>query len=75
MHFQIGDVYDVGGSLALYWPDTHPSGPADENAGMPWLVLHPWGDTERAAELRLREDGTEPDRITNITGGRHTSNG
>lgn len=44
-----GAVYDVGGALAIYWPDTHPCGP---NRAEPWLILLSEGDTQWAAELR-----------------------
>lgn len=45
-----GAVYDVGGALAMYWPDEHPCGSGFQIK--PWLVLHPWGGTEWTDELR-----------------------
>ena len=46
----LGAVYDVGGALALCWPDHHPCHETPEHG--PWLILHPDGGIEWAAELR-----------------------
>lgn len=64
----LGAVYDVGGALAIYWPDTHPC--HETEAFPPWLILHPEGDTERVAELSQGHlvdylPGFEPQTIAN----------
>jgi hypothetical protein len=46
---RVGAVFDVGGALAIYWPDRHPCG---ATRAEPWLILHDYGGTEWAAELR-----------------------
>jgi hypothetical protein len=46
---RVGEVRDVGGALAIYWPDRHPCG---ATRAEPWLILHDYGGIEWAAELR-----------------------
>jgi hypothetical protein len=46
----LGAVYDVGGAMALCWPDAHPCHDTPEHG--PWLILHPDGGIEWTSELR-----------------------
>lgn len=46
---RVGAVFDVGGALAIYWPDRHPCG---ATRAEPWLILHDYGGSEWVAELR-----------------------
>jgi hypothetical protein len=46
----MGVVYDVGGAMALAWPDHHPCHDTPEHG--PWLILHADGGIEWAPELR-----------------------